>query len=132
MNIEIKGRGSSRKVADILKNEITNKGRSVDDFQISSFDHIELVSFHQLYPSIRISPLITCNPVTLAAFAEDMGAWSLNVHREFISQEIVEDAHKRGMKVFVYTVNYPEQLAKLEKLNVDGVFTNNRFRLLGL
>lgn len=132
LNIEIKGRGSSTEVANILKNEINNNGRSPNDFLVSSFDHIELASFKELYPLIRICPLINCNPINLAAMAEDLGAWSLNVNREFISQEIVDDAHKRGIKILVFTVNHPHQLARLEKMNVDGVFTNNRYRLLDL
>ena len=131
LNIEIKGKGSSDEVAQIILNEIDNKGRSSDDFLVSSFDHSELVCFKKLCPGIRISPIISCHPVTLAALAEDMGAWSLNMKREYVSREIVEDAHKRGIKVLIFTINHPEELSKMEKLNVDGVFTNNRYRLLG-
>jgi len=132
LNIEIKGKGSSDKVAQIIHNEINNNGRSSEDFLVSSFDHSELVCFKQLCPGIRISPIISCHPVALAALAEDMGAWSLNMKREYVSREIVEDAHRRGIKVLIFTVNHPEELSRMEKLKVDGVFTNNRYRLLEL
>ncbi len=132
LNIEIKGKGSSKEVSRILEQEFSKKGRSPDDFIVSSFDHCELEVFKKLCPSVRISPIICCHPVSLASLAEEMGAWSLNLKREYISREIVEDAHKRGIKVLVFTVNYPDELEKLKKLNVDGVFTNNRYRLLGL
>lgn len=132
LNIEIKGKGSSHEVAKILKNEIKNKGRYLDNFIVSSFDHIELVCFNKLYPLIKICPLISCIPINLAAMAEEMGAWSLNISREFISQELVNDAHKRGIKILVYTVNEPEDFVRIKKFNVDGVFTNNRLRLLDL
>jgi glycerophosphoryl diester phosphodiesterase len=52
--------------------------------------------------------------------------------REYVSREIIEDAHKRGIKVLIFTVNHPEELSRLKELKVDGVFTNNRYRLLGL
>ena len=132
LNIEIKGKDSSVEVARILLKEFKEKGRSQEDFLVSSFDHCELDRFKQLCPVVRISPIICCHPMTLSSLAEDMGAWSLNIKREYISREIVEDAHNRGIKVLVFTVNYPEELEKLKSLNVDGVFTNNRYRLLGL
>lgn len=131
LNIEIKGRGSSKEVARMLKDEIDRRGRKRDDFLVSSFDHVELNEFKKLFPGIRISPIICCHPLTLAALAEDMGAWSLNMKLEYISRELVEDAHKRGLKILVYTVNFPEQLSKLKDLKVDGVFTNDRYRLMG-
>jgi glycerophosphoryl diester phosphodiesterase len=34
------------------------------------------------------------------------------------------DAHNRDLKVFVFTVNYPEELAWMYDLGVDGVFTD--------
>ncbi|MBF9018241.1 MULTISPECIES: glycerophosphodiester phosphodiesterase family protein [unclassified Oceanispirochaeta] len=132
LNIEIKGKGSSNEVANILKNEIAEKGRRPDDFLVSSFDHTELVCFKKICPEIRISPIISCHPVSLAALADDMGAWSLNMKREYVSREIIEDAHKRGIKVLIFTVNHPVELSRLKELKVDGVFTNNRYRLLGL
>ena len=132
LNVEIKGKGSSIAVAEILRDEIQNNGRSTDDFLVSSFDHVELMHFKKLFSEIRISPIISCHPVSMAALAEDIGSWSLNMKREFVSREIVEDAHHRGLKILIFTVNHPEELAKLEKLQVDGVFTNNRNRLLSL
>jgi len=132
LNIEIKGKGSSDEVAQIIQNEIDNKGRSSADFLVSSFDHSELACFKTLCPGIRISPIISCHPVKLASLAEDMGAWSLNMKREYVSREIVEDAHRRGIKVLIFTVNHPEELSRMKKLNIDGVFTNNRYRLLNL
>jgi glycerophosphoryl diester phosphodiesterase len=34
------------------------------------------------------------------------------------------DAHQRGLKVFVYTVNHPDDIARLEAMGVDGIFTD--------
>lgn len=132
LNIEIKGRGSSEEVTRILMNEFNQKGRKSDDFLVSSFDHSELHRFKKLCPGVRISPIISCHPLSLALMAEEIGGWSLNMKLEYMSQEIVDDAHKRGLKVLVYTVNFPEELKKMKSLGVDGVFTNDRYRLLGL
>lgn len=72
--IEIKGRGSSVEIARLIGEEISRKGRSSEDFLVSSFDHIELNNFGQLCPDIRISPIISCQPVGLASLAEEIGA----------------------------------------------------------
>jgi glycerophosphoryl diester phosphodiesterase len=131
LNIEIKGRDSSKEVDRILHEEISRKGRNHEDFLVSSFDHMELQSFGSLCPEIRISPIISCYPISLASLAEDMGAWSLNMSLDSINSKIVEDAHNRGIKILVYTVNFPEELEKMKKMNIDGVYTNNRYRLIG-
>ena len=131
LNIEIKGRGSSEEVARMLKKEFDMNRRKQDNFLVSSFDHSELYKFKKLCPDIKISPIISCHPLSLAALAEEIGAWSLNMKLEYISREIVEDTHSRGIKVLVYTVNYPEELEMLKGLNVDGVFTNDKYRLFG-
>jgi len=131
LNIEIKGRGSSNEVARILQEEFVRNGRHHEDFLVSSFDHVELQSFKLLCPEIRVSPIISCYPISLASLAEDIGAWSLNMSLDTISSKIVEDAHNRGIKVLVYTVNEPEDLEKMKALNIDGVFTNDKYKLTG-
>lgn len=132
INIEIKGSGSAQEVARILLEEIGSNKREADDFIVSSYNHHELFAFAKLCPDIRIAPIISCYPLKLAKLAEDIGAWSLNMKRENVTEEIVEDAHRRGIKVLIFTVNFPAELEKLEQLGVDGVFTDNRYRLLGL
>lgn len=38
---------------------------------------------------------------------------------------------KKGLKVLIFTVNDPDELAYVTEIEVDGVFTNNKHRLLG-
>ena len=47
-----------------------------------------------------------------------------------INPELVIDAHHRKLKVFVYTVNQPEEIEKMIEMGVDGVFTNYPDRVL--
>jgi glycerophosphoryl diester phosphodiesterase len=130
LNIEIKGPGSAKAVAKAIAGEI-EKGRPSDDFQVSSFNHVELKRFIELMPEIRTGLLLGCLPLSLAEMAEEIGAWSVNLDKELLSPEIVEDAHARGLKVLVFTVNTARDLARMEELSVDGVFTNDLYRLQG-
>jgi len=38
--------------------------------------------------------------------------------------ELLADAHRRGQKVFVFTVNRPAEIASLAAPGADGVFTD--------
>ena len=71
-------------------------------------------------------------PLDYAACGERLGAYSLNLGLDFVSPELVDDAHRRGLKVFVYTVDYPDDLARMQALGVDGVFSNYPERVLVL
>ncbi len=54
----------------------------------------------------------------------EMGAVSVNLWFRTVSAQFVEKAHKRGLAVYVYTVNAPDDLLAMAKMGVDGVFTD--------
>ena len=43
----------------------------------------------------------------------------------------IETAHRRGYRVFVYTVNAPAEIARMRRLGVEGVFTDFPERVTG-
>ena len=93
-------------------------------FLVSSFNHHELKRFKELMPVVRIGALITAIPRDYAKFGQDLNAWSVNLCIEFINQAFVDDAHNRGLKVLVWTVNHPEDIQRMKSLGVDGIFSN--------
>ena len=48
---------------------------------------------------------------------------------EFVDARLVADAKARGLEVYVYTVNDPEEYRRLAALGIDGVFTDYPDRL---
>jgi len=52
-----------------------------------------------------------------------------NLSLDFINQDFVNDAHEKGLKVYVWTVNEYDDIAKVKALGVDGVFSNFPERL---
>ncbi len=124
INVELKGAGTARPVLALLKDYIDTKGWSHDDFIISSFNHYELQTMKELDPEFKIGALITGIPIGYAAFAEKVQAYSVNLCIEFINREFVLDAHTRGMKVFVWTVNERDDIERVKALGVDGIFSN--------
>lgn len=129
VNIELKGVGTAKPVSDLVKYYVGNKGWNFDDFIVSSFNHYELKEFSALSPNVKIGVLIVGIPLGFAEFAEKLNAYSVNLCVEFINQEFVDDAHKRGMKVFVWTVNDLDEIKRIKSLGVDGIFSNFPDRL---
>ena len=82
------------------------------------------MEFNKLNPKIKIGVSITGIPIGFAEFAEKINVYSVNLSIEFINREFVQDAHKRGMKVFVWTVNDADDIERMKQLNVDGIFSN--------
>ena len=131
VNIELKGEGTASAVAELINKYVTEKGWTNGDFFVSSFNHHELQRFKQLQPNVEIGALITGMPLDYAKFAEDMGAASVNPSIEFIDKAYVDDAHARGLKVYVFTVDEIDDFELLRGLGVDGVFSNHPDLLLG-
>lgn len=124
INIELKGPGTAEPVYKIVDQYVKSGRYPLDRFVISSFNHPELLAFKTLSPKVSIGCLISCIPADLAAIAETVQADYLNVCGEFISQELVDDAHRRGLKVLVWTVNELDDIAYVKSLGVDGIFSN--------
>jgi glycerophosphoryl diester phosphodiesterase len=91
---------------------------------VSSFNHPQLQEFKQLMPTIDISALQDSLPLTHAAFGVVLGAVAVSPSDEFVDEDYVADAHRRGLKVYVWTVNDPEEIERLYHMGADGIFTN--------
>jgi len=129
LNIELKGPDTAAPVAAFISN-LVNSGWSLHSILVSSFDHRQLAELKRLNSEIRLGALTASLPVDNARFAESLGAFSVHPSIEFVDQSFVTDAHARGLRVYVYTVDHPEDIARMRELGVDGVFTNFPERVL--
>jgi glycerophosphoryl diester phosphodiesterase len=129
INVELKGPGTAEPVARFIAERVS-EGWEYDQLLVSSFDHHELLRLKRLNPKVHLGALIVARPLDYALFAERLGAFSVNPAMEYVDQAFVDDAHKRGLKVFVFTVNNPEDITRMADLGVDGVFSNYPERVL--
>jgi glycerophosphoryl diester phosphodiesterase len=44
---------------------------------------------------------------------------------QIVTTAFIRAAHKKGIRIFVWTINDPAMIAKLYKMGVDGIFTDN-------
>ncbi|WP_421208789.1 MULTISPECIES: glycerophosphodiester phosphodiesterase [unclassified Aeromonas] len=130
LHIELKGADTADAVASLTRRAEAKLGFTPEQWVVSSFHHPELARFAALRPDIRLGALTANLPLNLALFADELGAWSLNCDVDFVDRILVEDAHQRGLRVLVYTVDYHEDYEKLASMGVDGIFTNRPDRFL--
>jgi len=130
INVELKGSSTAKPVADLIKKYVAEKGWSFEHFFVSSFNHHELFGFHQLLPEVQTGALLAGIPFHYAAFAEDIEATHVVLHFLTVNKEFINDAHLRGLQVFVFTVDDSDDMRHLLEMGVDGIISNypDRFK----
>ena len=124
VNVELKtAQGTAAAVATLLR-EFLGRGWKADDFMVSSFHLPELRDFHRRMPEVPMLMLLCGVPLNLAADAQALGAGTVGLDLNFVDDALVADAHQRGLKVFVYTVNEAEDVKRLRARGIDGVFSD--------
>ena len=125
LNIELKGANTADRINFITNYYITKRGWSPNNFLISSFNWEELREMRKINDSIAIAVLTEEEPLVDAiAMAKEIDAFAINPWFKKLTQEDVVKIHEGGFKVYTYTVNDNEDIARMREYGVDGIFTN--------
>lgn len=124
VNLELKAGRTALPIAKIIKYYVRYKGWEYADFIVSSFNHAELKLFHKTLPSVKVGVLINANLSSCFKTAEEIKAFSINIPLKLVNGKNINKIHERSFKVFVFTVNSKKKALEMEKLGVDGVFSN--------
>ncbi|TQV75021.1 glycerophosphodiester phosphodiesterase [Aliikangiella marina] len=130
VNIELKADDTLALLVSTLTQACAELNFDSTQFVISSFNHHLLKNLKQHAGEWRIGALTGSRPLDYAEFAERLGAYSVHIDVDIVDKYFVDDAHARGLKVYVYTVDKEEDIDDLIALNVDGIFTNYPTRSL--
>lgn len=132
VNLEIKSAdGTARLLAQALQQALAN-GWTAEQLLVSSFHLPELQTFKEALPQIPIAALTCGVPLGLASEAAALQACALNIAAEFADERLIADAHDRGLLVYAYTVNHPQDMRRLRQMGVDGVFSDFPERVLAI
>lgn len=123
VNIELKGPGTGQAVAALLQHRRSG-GQISDRILVSSFNVDELRQLSGLLPQAAVGLLTEKVDQQLWRLVEELQPWSLHVASACVDGQLVAEAHRRGLKLLVYTVNDPARLQRLKNIGVDGVFTD--------
>ncbi|NMF48270.1 glycerophosphodiester phosphodiesterase [Pseudoalteromonas arctica] len=124
LNIELKHAFElERFVAQLERNIKANK-ISKANILVSSFDHHQLQWLKSKLPWLKIGALTSSIPIDYAKFASDLNAYSVHADKTFINKAFADDAKKRGLKIYAYTVDREQDIALMLEYGIDGIFTN--------
>ena len=121
---ELKHTFELEKFADQLERNISAGTISCANILVSSFDHHQLQWLKKRLPWLKIGALTSSIPINYAKFAQDLNAFSVHVDKNFINKAFVDDAKKRGLEVYAYTVDKQQDIALMRDFGLDGIFTN--------
>jgi glycerophosphoryl diester phosphodiesterase len=121
VNIELKGFGCVQPFIGLYPQALKQLNFTPKQLLISSFNHPYLAEIKHVFPQAVIAPLLAGIPLDLAQIMTTLNAYSINLDLSFVNQAIVDDAHQRGGKVFVYTVDNYDDIQALKAMGVDGI-----------
>jgi glycerophosphoryl diester phosphodiesterase len=124
VNVELKGNTSLVPALRTIERYVHEKGWEYEDFIFSSFSHRLLKKAFIMKPQVPRAVLASYFTARLFVFAKKIKAENIHVEKRLVHLKLVDDAHKMGLKVFVWTVNDPEDIKKMKAMGVDGVFSD--------
>lgn len=122
--LEIKQRGIAESVAAAVRQLGFN-----GPIHYASFFHDEIRRLRAGDSGIQTIALFEGVPIRPASFALEANATHAGIAIECLSAEFVQVLHAAGLKVFVYTVDLPEQITLARACGVDGIISNYPDRL---
>jgi len=136
LHIELKNGSSLYPGIEQRLVELIQKRNAWPAVLVSSFDHEALKNVRALDARIRIGYLRgSASMKTSLREMDAMKAESLNMSLSQLNAKSVSETHQRGLRLLIYTVNTMKDVKRLEKMGVDGVFSNfpelKKFRAQG-
>lgn len=121
LNVELKEKGTAEALVDLVSN-MSQKDK--EKIIISSFLMDELLTVFQLDNSLKIGVLASNNICDSFDWSVKLKAFSIHVRQQNVTSELLEQAHQRGLKLYVFIVNEYTDVERMKKMGVDGVFSN--------
>jgi glycerophosphoryl diester phosphodiesterase len=124
MDVELKAPGLEARVCDILRG-----CGAMERAIVSSFDWDQLKIVAQQDGALRFALLGEKAPAALLDAAAAMHAFAIAPRFDIADAALCAEAHRRGLAVYVWTVDDAPTMGRLIAAGVDGIMTNNPKRL---
>jgi glycerophosphoryl diester phosphodiesterase len=120
MDVELKARGREARVCEVLRG-----CGAIESAIVSSFDWDQLKIVAQQEPGLRLTLLGEKAPAALLEAAAAMHAFAIAPRFDLADAALCAEAHRRGLAVYVWTVDDTPAMRRLIAAGVDGIMTNN-------
>ena len=117
--IELKVRGITADVCSTVK-AAHFQGAVI----IASFFHEELLLVKGVMAEAQTLALLEEAPVPYTIFATDARTTHVGLALDVVTPALVQALQTHRIKVFVFTVDEPEDIARMKRLRVDGIISN--------
>lgn len=130
LNIEIKyGSFLYKGIEEEVLKKVEERGL-LNRVIFSSFNHYSVVMLKEMNPECAAAPLYTDGIYKPYDYAMELHADAIHPFKLLVSREIVEECHRRNMKVNVWTVDDVKEASYLEGIGVDAIITNRPKEML--
>jgi glycerophosphoryl diester phosphodiesterase len=123
LNIELKGRGTGKVVAELIK-QYAKKPSDWDNVLFSSFRGSELSVVRSASTKANLALLHSENPFIFIAYHRRLHLAAVGFHRLYLNRFALEIARRAGLFVYAYTVNRPHTALMLAQQGIDGIVTD--------
>lgn len=124
LNIEVKGWGTGKAVAALLRDKYVKKKSDWENVLLSSFKGSELLNARRVSPYVNLALLHSENPFIFIAYHRRLRLTAVGFHRLYVNTFALEIAKRAKLFVYAYTVNRPFTALKLARKGIDGVVTD--------
>lgn len=124
INIELKGSHTAPGACEIIKDYITNRNWSYEDFIVSSFQKNELFEVYGIDPNIPIGILSKASFPEAIELGKLVKAKAIHPSIGIITRANVKLSQQQGFLVNVWTVNDPEAIQRMKNFGVDGIISD--------
>ena len=123
-NIELKNsvyyyENLEEKVIDMVR-ELGMEDRVI----FSSFNLVSVTKCKRMIPEIPMGFLSETRVDNMGAFAKEYQVEYYHPDKSYLTENQVEDCHRKGIGVNVWTVNKKTDMERMAEWKVDGIFTN--------
>ena len=120
INIEIKVSAATQPVLVVLQ----SSSFDVDKIIISSFDWHVLQEIRFKSDTIKLGVLTETDISLAIGFATFIKAFAIHPYYHLLTAENVEKIKEKGLKLYTWTVNEPEDITFVKSLQIDGIITD--------
>lgn len=126
--IELKEAAAALPVAELVTKYI-KQGWDSKRLTVISFNHEALYLIAKNFPALSIGASFEQLPEDFVARAKALNARAVIPHYQALTPEHIKQAHAAHVQVITWTVNEPEDIARLKAMRVDGLISDYPDRL---
>lgn len=117
--IELKEKNLEKGIIKIIE-----KNKFIGNVIIISFYHQSIKNIKKYNNKIKVGILFVETPVNVINLAKDVNADFLFPNFKYVDNNLIKNAHKNKLKVFVWNIDDVENLEKMLKIKVNGIGSN--------